>query len=120
MSVFFRNKRIATYIRTGLTRVEESKADWLCNDTGKFLACALGLAIVGKYGSFNAHGLYMKGLIKHQGNEINAISEILEINPLLASEINKLHQLDVPAEEIAECLEFETDDEQYDDFRSAR
>ena len=77
----------------------------------------LGLAIVGKLGSLEGHSLYMDGLIKHDGDEIAAIAELLEIKPRLAEEISKLHGLEVPAIEIAECLEFEHGDEQYDDFR---
>ena len=119
MPVFFKNNRIASYIRTGLHRATESQSDWLCNDNGKFLACALGLAIVGKIGSWVGHRTYLDALVKHKGDEIKAISEILEIDPLLAEEINKLHNLDVPAIEIAECLEFEHGDEQFDDFRPA-
>lgn len=117
MSVFFKNNRIAFYIRTGLTRVEESRADWLSNNNGQFLACALGLAIVGKFGSFAGHSAFMSGLVKHDGDEIAAIAELLEIKPLLAEEISKLHVLEVPAIEIAECLEFEHGGEEYDDFR---
>ena len=120
MPVFFKNNRIAAYIRTGLYRAKESQADWLCNDNGKFLACALGLAVAGKLGSFNGHSAYIEGLIKNKGNEIKTISEILQIDPLLAEEINKLHNLDVPAIEIAECLEFEHGDEEFDDFRPAQ
>ena len=118
MPVFFKNKRIAAYIRTGLTRMEESKNDWF-HSGSKVMGCALGLAVAGKLGTRIGHACYIDALVKHKGDEIQAISEILEIKPLLAEEINKLHQLDVPAIEIAECLEFEIGDEQYDDFRPA-
>ena len=39
---------------------------------------------------------------------------MLEVEPLLVEEISKLHQIGVPAEEIAECLEFEEGDDQLD------
>lgn len=108
MPVFFKNKRIASYIRTGLSfQVKESQQDWFCRTDTEYLACALGLAIAGKLGLFIGHQTYMQGLVKNGGDEIQTISEILQIDPLLAEEINKLHNLDVPAEEIAECLEFE-------------
>jgi hypothetical protein len=41
------------------------------------------------------------------GDAIKTISEILEVKPLLAEEINKLHMTGVLAEEIAERLEHE-------------
>ena len=47
---------------------------------------------------------------------IKTISEILQIKPLLAYEINQFHMMDVPALEIAECLKFEEGDDELDNF----
>ena len=58
----------------------------------------------------------MNGFVRNQGDEIKTISEILEIKPLLASEIKQLHMMEMPALEIAECLEFEDGKDQLDDF----
>ena len=114
MAVFFTNNRIATYIRTGLTRMDESHNDWFHYGQNHVMGCALGLAIAGKLGTVVGHSTYMEGLIKNQGNEIQTISEILEIEPLLASEINQLHMMEMPAIEIAEALEFEDGDDELD------
>ncbi len=39
---------------------------------------------------------------------------MLEVDPLLVEEINKIHMLGVPAIEIAECLEFEEGNDQFE------
>ncbi len=116
MAVLYKNNRIASYIRTGLTRMEESRDDWFHYGEHAVMGCALGLAIAGKLGTIAGHSEYMDGLIRNKGDEIATISEILEIEPRLASEINQLHMMEVPATEIAECLEYEEGDDQLDRF----
>lgn len=56
----------------------------------------------------------MATLVRYGGDEIQTISDILEVEPLLVEEINKIHMLGVPAVEIAECLEFEEGDYQFE------
>jgi hypothetical protein len=110
MAVFFSNKRIAGYIRIGLkTDVKETQTTWLAFHNNEYSACALGLAIIGKFGLYKGIVAFNEQLLKTDGKVIPAIASILEIDPLLADEINKLHNLDVPAEEISEYLEFEHD-----------
>ena len=119
MAVFFKNTRIAELIRVGLTMdVDESQSHWLGRDEdGKCFACALGLAMIGKMGVFRANVAFAQALQSTGDDEIQVISKLLEIEPRLAEEINRLHNLDVPAEEIAECLEFKTGDDVLDAFR---
>lgn len=120
MAVFFQNKRIAGYIRTGLGfDVDETRNCWLEYDREKYHGCALGFAVVGKLGVWRGYQTFFTRLAENDGDAIKTIAEILEVEPRLVEEINKLHQLGVYAEEIAECLEFEPGDEQYDDFRFA-
>ncbi len=117
MPVFFKNKRIAGYIRTGLALdVEETQATWLHQKDSKYTACALGMAIIGKLGLWKGHVIFIETLLASGGDEIKTISKILQIDPLLTEEINKIHMLDVPAIEIAECLEYEEGADQLDDF----
>ncbi len=119
MPVFFKNKRIAGYIRAGLKMdVTESPTFWIGRVNDTCYACAIGMAMIGKMGVFKANTAFIERLRDNHGDEIQTICELLEIKPLLVEEINKLHNLGVPAEEIAECLEFEYGDEQYDDFRN--
>ena len=120
MTVSFQNKRIAGYIRTGLKLdVDETRHSWLVYDNEKYHACALGFAIVGKLGVWHGHQTFIAKLTENDGDEIETIARILEIESSLVEEINRLHTLGVDSEEIAECLEFEPTDEQYDDFRLA-
>jgi hypothetical protein len=115
MPVFYKNKRIAGYIRTGLGfDVEETQSCWLEYNNDKYNACALGFAIIGKLGVWRGYQTFFTSLVENGGDEIKTISDILEIDSVLVEEINRLHNLDVPAEEIAECLEFDPEDEQYD------
>lgn len=115
MAVFFKNDRIAGYIRAGIRfRVNETTKCWLDYDGDIYHACALGLAIAGKLGVWRGHQTFLTKLAANEGDEIKTISEILGIDPRLVEEINKLHNLDVPAEEIAECLEFEHGDDEDD------
>jgi len=119
MAVFFRNKRIASYIRTGLTlNAEESESHWLefsdAKDDYGYKACALGLAITGKLGLWKGHRTFVENSIKNYGDQIKTISEILEIEPLLTEEINKAHMMGFRAVEIAESLEFEPSNDQLD------
>ncbi len=116
MPVFYKNDRIALYIRTGLTRMEESRNDWFHYGEHAATGCALGLAIAGKCGAVVGYANFMDGLIKNKGDEIATVSEILEIEPQLASEINRLHMMEVPAMEIAECLEDGEGGDQLDCF----
>ena len=116
---FFKNNRIAALIRTGLEMdVDESQSYWLGRDEdGQCYACALGLAMIGKMGVFRANVAFAEALQSTGDDEINVISKLLEIKPLLASEINRLHNLDVPAIEIAGCLDFETGEDVLDAYR---
>ncbi len=117
MPVFFKNKRIAGYIRRGLALdVKETQATWLDQKDSKYTACALGMAIIGKLGLWKGHVIFIETLLASGGDEIKTISKILQIDPLLTEEINKIHMLDVPAMEIAECLEYEEGADQLDDF----
>jgi hypothetical protein len=119
MPVFFKNKRIAELIRTGLTMdVDESQSYWLGRDeNGQCYACALGLAMIGQMGIFRANVAFVEALQLTGDDEINVISKLLNIEPLLAEKINRLHNLDVPAEEIAEALEFEIGEDVLDAFQ---
>ncbi len=54
---------------------------------------------------------FFTNLVENGGDEFKTISDILEVEPLLVEEINKLHMMGVPAEEIAECLEYEEGDD---------
>ncbi len=115
MAVFFKNKRIAEYIRTGLSfDVDESAKYWIGRSDDICYACAVGMAIIGKMGVFRVNTAFIEKLRDNHGDEQKTISELLEIEPLLVEEISKLHQMGVPAEEIAECLEFEEGDDQLD------
>ena len=112
MPVFFKNKRIAGYIRTGLALdVEETQATWLHQKDSKYTACALGMAIIGKLGLWKGHVIFIETLLASGGDEIQTVSNILEVEPLLVEEINKIRMLSVPAKEIAECLELEEGDD---------
>ncbi len=114
MPIFFKNKRIAGYIRTGLTMdIDETQATWLHKDS-TYAACALGMAIVGKLGLWKGHVIFIETLLRNGGDEIQTVSDILEVDPLLVEEINKIHMLGVPAIEIAECLEFEEGNDQFE------
>ena len=119
MAVFFKNKRIAELIRTGLEMdVDESTSYWLGRDeNGQCYACALGLAMIGQMGIFRANVAFVEALLKNGDDEITVIAELLQIEPLLAEEINRLHNLDVPAIEIAEALEFEIGEDVLDAYR---
>jgi hypothetical protein len=68
MAVFFRNRRIALYIGTGLTRMKESHNDWFHYGSDTVMGCALGLAIAGKLGARSGHATYMDGLVKNGGD----------------------------------------------------
>ncbi len=115
MPTFFKNNRIAGYIRTGLSfDVDESRTCWIEYIDDKYNACALGFAIIGRLGVWRGYQTFFTNLVENGGDEIKTISEILGVEPLLVEEINKLHNLDVPAMEIAECLEFEEGDDQLD------
>ncbi len=115
MAVFFKNKRIAALIRAGLTMdVDESAKYWIGRSDDTCYACAVGMAIIGKMGVFRANAAFIEKLRDNHEDEQKTISELLEIEPLLVEEISKLHQMGVPAEEIAECLEFEEGDDQLD------
>jgi hypothetical protein len=120
MPIFFKNKRIAGYIRTGLTMdVDETQTTWLHQKDSRYAACALGMAIVGKLGLWKGHLIFIETLLRNGGDEIQTVSDILEVEPLLVEEINKIHMLGVPAVEIAECLEFEEGDDQFDSSLAA-
>ncbi len=115
MAVFFRNKRIAAYIRTGFeTDAAESVKYWIGHGD-KCYACAVGMAMIGKMGIFRANVAFIEKLRENHGDEIKTVSELLEISPALASEISRLHQMDVSALEIAEVLEFESGNDQFDE-----
>jgi hypothetical protein len=119
MPVFFKNKRLAELIRTGLKMdVNESKSHWLARyPSGDCYACALGLAMIGQMGIFRANVAFVEALQLTGDDEIIVISKLLQIESLLAEEINRLHNLDVPAEEIAEALEFEIGEDVLDAFQ---
>jgi hypothetical protein len=53
-------------------------------------------------------------LLRMEAMELGTISEILEIDRKLASEINQLHMMEMPAIEIAEALEFEYGEDELD------
>lgn len=115
MPTFFKNKRIAELIRTGLTMdVNESTKYWLGRDNDNCFACAVGMAMIGKMGVFRANVAFIETLQKNGGDEIQTISELLGVAPILITEISKLHELGVPAIEIAECLEDEDGEDQFD------
>jgi hypothetical protein len=115
MAVFFKNNRIAGYIRKGLRmNVEESKDCWLDSFDGQYYACALGLAVIGKFGLRKGSKIFYENLNRNDYAELKAFSEILQIQPLLVEEISKLHNMGLPAIEIAECLEYEEGDDQLD------
>jgi hypothetical protein len=116
MEVFFRNKRIAQLIRTGLKMdVSESTRYWIGQGTkDTFFACAVGMAMIGKMGFYRARFAFNERLHDNHGDEIQTISELLQIEPLLVKEISRLHEDGIPAIEIAECLEYEDGDDQFD------
>ena len=115
MVVFFRNKRIAELIRTGLTMdVNESPTFWIGRVNDTCYACAIGMAMIGEMGVFRANVAFVERLRDNHGDELKTISELLEIEPLLIEEISRLHRMGVPAIEIAECLEYEEGDDQLD------
>ena len=119
MPVFFKNNRIASLIRTGLAmNARESPNYWIGRDKDTCFACAIGMAMIGKMGVFRANVAFIERLRDNHGDEIQTISELLEIEPLLATEISNLHQMGVPAIEIAECLEYETGEDELDQFAS--
>lgn len=119
MPVSFKNNRIASYIRVGLTRMKESKNDWFRSDF-ETKGCALGLAIAGRCGTVAGHRLFTEGLNRHRADPLKAVAEILEIKPALASEINRLHmQQHIPALAIAERLEYGDGKDDLDDFKEA-
>ena len=117
MPVFFRNKRIALYIRTGLTRIKESRRNWFFYGSEGFMGCALGLAIAGKLGTNVGHKTFLDGLIANGNDEVKTICKILEIQPLLFDNINALHLEGVTAIQIAEALEFEDGEDELNDFQ---
>jgi hypothetical protein len=118
MPVFFQNNRIAELIRTGLTMdVDESEIYWLGRDQdGQCFACAIGMAMIGRMGVFRANVAFIESLRENGGDEIQTISELLEIAPIVITEISRLHQMGVSAAEIAEALECEEGEDQFDLF----
>ncbi len=116
MAVFFRNKRIAALIRTGLEMdVTESTEYWIgrgANDT--CFACAVGMAMIGKMGVFRANVAFVERLCDNHGDELQTISELLRVEPLLVEEISRIHNMGFSAIEIAECLEYEDGDDELD------
>ena len=119
MAVFFKNNRIAGLIRTGLTmNVSESTDYWIgrSGNNDACYACAVGMAMIGKMGVFRANIAFIERLRDNGGDEIKTVSELLEIAPIVITEISRLHQMGVSAEEIAEALECEEGEDQFDLF----
>ena len=115
MPVFFKNKRIAKLIRTGLTMdVNESPTFWIGRVNDTCYACAIGMAMIGKMGVFRANAAFVERLRDNHGDELKTISELLDIEPPLVEEISRLHRMDIPAMEIADCLEYEQGGDQLD------
>jgi len=65
MAVFFKNKRIAALIRTGLTMdVDESTQYWIGRgENDSCYACAIGMAMIGKMVVFRAMRLSSKNSV---------------------------------------------------------
>lgn len=115
MPVFYKNKRIAELIRTGLTMdVKESPTLWIGRAGDICYACAIGMAMIGKMGVFRANVAFIEKLRDNHGDEIKTISELLEIEPLFIEEISRLHRDGLPAEEIAAALEYGEGGDQLD------
>ncbi len=120
MPVFYKNKRIAALIRTGLTMdAQESTRYWIGRDGDTCYACAIGMAMIGKMGVFRANVAFVERLRENHGDEIVTISELLGIEPLLVEEISRLHRDGLPATEIADCLEYEDGDDELDLIQAA-
>lgn len=108
MPIFYKNKRIAELIKIGLTMdVNESPTFWIGRVNDICYACAIGMAMIGKMGVFRANVAFVEKLRDNHGDEIKTISDLLHIEPLLIEEISRLHRDGLPAEEIADCLEYE-------------
>ena len=73
--------------------------------------------MIGQMGVFRANVAFVEALQLTGEDELIVISKLLNIETLLAEEINRLHNLDVPAEEIAEALEFEIGEDVLDAYR---
>ena len=100
-----------------LAHVDESKLYWLGRDQdGQCSACAIGMAMIGRMGVFRANVAFIESLRENGGDEIKTVSELLEIAPIVITEISRLHQMGVSAEEIAEALECEEGEDQFDLF----
>ncbi len=67
-------------------------------------------------GNFQSKVAFIEKLRENHGDEIKTVSKLLEISPVLGTEISRLHQMDVSALEIAEALEFEAGDDQFDEL----
>lgn len=115
MPVFYKNKRIADLIRTGLQMdVTESPTFWIGRAGDTCYACAIGMAMIGKMGVFGANVAFVERLRDNHGDEIRTISELLDIEPLLVEEISRLHNDGLAAIEIAAALEYEDGDDLLD------
>lgn len=67
-------------------------------------------------GIFRANVAFIEKLRDNHGDEIKTVSELLEISSVLATEISRLHQMNVSALEIAEALEFEPGEDHLDEL----
>ena len=111
-------KELAVLINKGLAteNVEESENCFFEDISGKFYVCALGAALVGKFGSPNKalelidfeREAHLKLCANENSNAgfayADIAAELLEIDFDLADAIDKTQMLGAPATEIAEKL----------------
>lgn len=111
-------KELAALIKKGLANkdVMESEGCFLEDISGKFYVCALGAALVGKFGSartaYNAVEKEREVSVELSGKELalapdyaDIASRLLEVDFDLAEAVDKTHMLGVPALAIINRLE---------------
>lgn len=104
MFAYYPNDNLATLIETGLqTNSKETGDVWIEYKRNTYLCCALGLAVVGKYGQAKGYQLFHE-TFNETGDWLETLARLLPATHEEITLVNDLHCVGMSAENIATLL----------------